>query len=208
MDMFGSFCGILLTIILCSFIELPAILLIVLGIAIVYTLLAACLIPGEYNNLREASGEMHNETSEDSIRYKNFFSNVVSCSALIFYILFTILTNFPIAIGALVLTEVGYSEAMVGLITGISMITSVIFILLIKSKIRQLKPYNIKLYAMILLCISYFVIIWLNKYTAFIFSVGIGITSGLVHITAMPDVIAGTEKMLLIRNRQAGNNDD
>ena len=82
MDFFGGFIGMLVTIILCSLIELPLILLVTVGFTILYTTISFCLIPSEYDYLGEASGE--NETEGDSIAYSRFFSNSVSAQALIF----------------------------------------------------------------------------------------------------------------------------
>mmetsp|Transcript_40295 Transcript_40295/g.29030 ORF Transcript_40295/g.29030 Transcript_40295/m.29030 type:complete len:100 (+) Transcript_40295:500-799(+) len=57
MDFFGGFIGMLITIVLCSFIELPAILVVTIGFTILYSAISFCLIPAEYDYLGESSGE-------------------------------------------------------------------------------------------------------------------------------------------------------
>lgn len=85
---------------------------------------------------------------------------------------------------------------MVGLICAIAMFMAVIVVSLIKNKIRQLKPYNIRLVGLILLVAGYTMVIWVNKVTATFLSITMGVACGLVLICGLPDIVAGTEKAI------------
>lgn len=85
---------------------------------------------------------------------------------------------------------------MVGLICAIAMFMAVIVVSLIKNKIRQLKPYNIRLVGLILLVAGYTMVIWVNKVTATFLSITMGVAFGLVLICGLPDIVAGTEKAI------------
>lgn len=98
MDFFGGFIGMLITIILCSFIELPAILLVTVGFTILYTIISFCLIPAEFDYLGESSGE--NKTEGDSIAYSRFLTNAVSAQALLFQLLCIMCMSFTVAISS------------------------------------------------------------------------------------------------------------
>ena len=73
---------------------------------------------------------------------------------------------------------------------------SAVGILLIKDKMRILKPYNIRSFGLFLVLTSYFMGIWPGKLLyAFVTILGT-IAYGLILISILPDVIAGTEKAM------------
>jgi len=67
---------------------------------------------------------------------------------------------FMNAIAAQVLNELGFSYAGVGAVSAAALLVASIAVTLVKSRIRLLKPYNIRLVGMILVTFSYTLGIW------------------------------------------------
>lgn len=67
---------------------------------------------------------------------------------------------FMNAIAAAVLFDLGFSYAGVGAISAFALLVASISVTFVKSRIRVLKPYNIRLVGMILLTFSYILAIW------------------------------------------------
>lgn len=104
--------------------------------------------------------------------------------------------SFTNAFITIILSDLGYSAAGIGGISAAALICSAIAILLAKDKVRILKPYNIRAFGLFLVLISYFMGIWPSK-AIYAFVTLLSITGyALILIAILPDVIAGTEKVI------------
>jgi len=130
-----------------------------------------------------------------------FFTNAVSCSALVFTVLGSTCIAMTLSLTSVILSRMGYTNSMVGLICAVSFLMTMLSVYCIKNYIRRLKPYNLRLVGLSLLLISFSIIcIWPVKESITMAALLIGLSQGLIIITGVPDLIAGTEKEIMIKN--------
>mmetsp|Transcript_30912 Transcript_30912/g.22499 ORF Transcript_30912/g.22499 Transcript_30912/m.22499 type:complete len:201 (-) Transcript_30912:399-1001(-) len=184
----------------------PSLIILTSALSLPYALIVHLYVPPSFNNFASSSGmtspapSYFMRSSTQTIPYRLFLVNLVSFRAVLFTLLGFMCISFFEIVSARLLSEQGYIDLVVGVIMCASLVVTAITIVATMAKIRTYRPYNMRFAGFLVLFTGYIMGIYPRKATVTLVPLMVGLAYGLFMITGAPDVIAGTERAIRLRN--------